>query len=92
MKSNPNLNKKQATMKFITQTKILAIQLLCAVFGHKYKLKKHITKDIHESVCKRCKKEFAINWAAKTILPMDDQLREIHQHLQTTAKIRNSFR
>jgi len=79
-------------LKFIRQAKVAANRLLCAAFGHKYKLKRRITKNISEMVCKRCKKEFGINCAVKSILPMDDELREMHEDLQTTFNIRNSFR
>lgn len=54
-------------------------KLLCFIFGHKYKLKRRITRDISELVCARCKEEFGLNKTVKTVLPLDDELKEIHQ-------------
>lgn len=79
-------------LKFIRQAKVAANRLLCAAFGHKYKLKRRITANISELICPRCKKEFGINCSTQSLLEMDDELKEMHEDLQTTVNIRNSFR
>lgn len=79
-------------LKFNRQAKVAANRLLCAAFGHKYKLKRRITANISELVCLRCKKEFGINCATKSLLEMDCELKEMHEDLMSAVNIRNSFR
>lgn len=79
-------------LKFIRQAQIAAIHLLCAAFGHKYKLKRRINYQIAELTCKRCKKEFGINKQVESVLPMDDELKAIHEDLLALHKERLSLR
>ena len=64
--------------------------LMCRLFGHRYKHKRRITRSVHELTCARCKREFAINTDAKTVLPMDFELRELHRFLLEPSKPPNS--
>jgi hypothetical protein len=54
---------------------------LCALFGHKYKTKKRITNQIAELKCTRCKSEFAINTRMRTLLPLDNELEQMHNEI-----------
>lgn len=56
-------------------------KILCFILGHKYRLKKKITTNISEVTCLRCKKEFGINYYTKSLLEMDDELRELHSEI-----------
>lgn len=78
-------------LKFIRQAKVAANRMLCAAFGHKYKLKRRINYHVAELVCKRCKEEFGINKQVETVLPMDDELRAIHEDLLLLHKERLSL-
>lgn len=55
--------------------------VVCRFFGHRYRLKKHITSYIREIKCTRCKQEFGMNDQTQSVLPMDDELRELHATL-----------
>lgn len=55
--------------------------LACRLFGHKYRLKKHITPYLREIKCTRCKQEFGMNDHTQSVLPMDDELRKVHSML-----------
>lgn len=55
--------------------------IICSIFGHKYRLLRTITKDIREAKCERCSKEFAMHDLHKTLLPLDDELREANTWL-----------
>lgn len=56
-------------------------KLICRLLGHRYKYKRMITDAIHEMECTRCKEEFGVNTDKRTVLRMDDELREIHEYL-----------
>lgn len=53
-------------------------KILCYLFGHKYKMKRRITKSIAELQCIRCNKEFGINSTIKVVLELDEELKELH--------------
>ena len=54
------------------------LAVVCFIFGHRYKVTKRITKSISELQCKRCKKEFGINTSCESLLPLDKELKELH--------------
>jgi len=55
--------------------------VVCRFFGHKYRLKKHITPYLREIKCTRCKQEFGMNDQTQSVLPLDNELRELHATL-----------
>lgn len=55
------------------------LDVVCFIFGHRYKVTKRITKSISELQCKRCKKEFGINTSCESLLPLDKELKELHK-------------
>lgn len=66
--------------------------IICYLLGHKYRLKRRITENISELICKRCHKEFGINCRVKSLLPMDDELRELHEGIITVQNIKENIR
>lgn len=56
-------------------------KILCRLFGHRYKVTKRISRSIAELKCKRCSCEFGINTDAQALLPLDNELRELHEEL-----------
>ena len=56
-------------------------KITCIILGHKYKLKKRITKSISELICTRCKSEFGINTSIESLLPLDSELKTLHKLL-----------
>ena len=56
-------------------------KFLCKLFGHKYILKRNICPGIRELACTRCKKEFGMNDAAQAVLPLDFELKELHDDI-----------
>ena len=56
--------------------------VVCCFFGHKYRLKRHITPYLREIKCTRCKKEFGMNDQTQSVLPLDDKLIELHRVLK----------
>ena len=56
--------------------------MICYLFRHDYYVTKKITSNIYELKCRRCKKGFAINTWVKSVLPLDDELRRIHDFLK----------
>lgn len=54
------------------------VKIFCKIFGHNYKLKRRISKSIAELKCARCKSEFGINTSVQSLLPLDDELRQLH--------------
>jgi hypothetical protein len=57
------------------------MNILCKIIGHKYKLLLRINRDIRELECSRCKKHFAMNDELKVVLPLDQELKELHKTL-----------
>lgn len=55
--------------------------IICKFFKHKYKVKRHIIVGVLEVYCTRCKREFGMSALSETIIPMDDELRELHNEL-----------
>lgn len=55
-----------------------AIKIFCQIFGHKYMLKRRISKSIAELKCSRCKAEFGINTSNQSLLPLDNELKQLH--------------
>jgi hypothetical protein len=55
--------------------------VVCRLFGHKYRLKKHITPYLREIKCTRCKQEFGMNDQTQSVLPLDNELRKLHATL-----------
>lgn len=53
-------------------------KILCFIFGHKYRLLKIVSPTTRELKCKRCNREFGMNDDAKVVLPMDKELRDVH--------------
>jgi len=56
--------------------------VMCCFFGHKYRLKRHITPYLREIKCTRCKKEFGMNDQTQSVLPLDEELIELHRVLK----------
>jgi hypothetical protein len=56
-------------------------QVLCYLFGHKYKISRRITPEITELFCGRCKDQFALHSGVKTLLPLDMELFEMHNEI-----------
>lgn len=56
-------------------------EAMCFIFGHKYKLRRIITPYIRELHCTRCYKQFAMNDQVKEVLPLDDELYELHKEI-----------
>ena len=56
--------------------------VMCCFFGHKYRLKRHITPYLREIKCTRCKQEFGMNDQTQSVLPLDDELIELHRVLK----------
>jgi hypothetical protein len=55
--------------------------VVCRLFGHKYRLKNHITTYLREIKCTRCKQEFGMNDQTQSVLPLDNELRKLHATL-----------
>ena len=55
--------------------------VMCYFFGHKYRLKRHITPYLREVKCTRCKQEFGMNDQTQSVVPLDVELRELHRVL-----------
>lgn len=53
--------------------------MLCAVLGHKYRLKRRISISVAELKCERCRSEFGINTSVQSLLLLDDELRQLHE-------------
>lgn len=53
-------------------------KIICYLFGHKYTLLRKISATTRELKCSRCKKEFGMNDAAKAVIPLDFELKELH--------------
>ena len=55
----------------------------CLIFGHKLRVyakpKEEWAKGIRWLVCDRCNRHFAINDRVKTIVPMDFEIRDMHE-------------
>jgi hypothetical protein len=73
-----NLKNKDLTATFGNTM----LSVVCKVFNHKYKHKRKITNTIHELKCSRCGKEFGINTSAKSLLPLDEELKELHNSFE----------
>lgn len=52
---------------------------MCRLFGHCYKFLRQVTPSICEVKCARCEKEFGMNHDVRVLLPMDDELKQIHE-------------
>jgi hypothetical protein len=61
--------------------KKVAEGMVCFFFGHKYRLKRKITRTIRELKCSRCGKEFGMNDDTQSVLPMDFELTELHNEI-----------
>lgn len=57
-------------------------KFICKIFGHKYSLIRRVSPQIREIFCERCLDEFAMHDGLRTILPMDDELRDLHKLLR----------
>lgn len=57
------------------------MKIICKLFGHNYKLKRRISKSIAELECNRCKSEFGINTSIQSLMPLDDELKQLHSNL-----------
>lgn len=55
---------------------------ICRFFGHRYRLKIHITQYLREIKCTRCKQEFGMNDLTQSVLLLDDELIKRHQYLK----------
>lgn len=58
-------------------------KIICFFFGHKYRIKRRISRTTRELKCTRCKKEFGMNDDAKVVLPLDTELIELHNNTIT---------
>lgn len=54
---------------------------ICFLFGHKYRLKRRISSTIREVKCIRCKSEFGMNDTTQSLLPLDNELKDLHRFL-----------
>lgn len=72
---------KAQMFKLAQQPLFLVYAVMCRFFGHKYRLKRHITPYLREIKCTRCKKEFGMNDQTQSVLPLDNELRELHRVL-----------
>jgi hypothetical protein len=69
-------------------------KLLCSIFGHTFRLHRHVTTGIREVGCVRCKQLFGMNDFAQAVLPLDQELRDLHDGFITRAnekKYRDQF-
>lgn len=57
----------------------MSFRLTCYLFGHKYQSIRRINSSIEEVFCERCFKEFGINHKIKSILPLDEELKQAHK-------------
>lgn len=53
--------------------------ILCRLFGHRYRFLRQITPSICEVKCERCKSEFGMNHTVRVLLPLDDELKQMHE-------------
>jgi hypothetical protein len=56
-------------------------KIICYILGHKYRLHKKITDEIREVKCIRCNMLFSMSDNPQCLLPMDDELHELHKIL-----------
>ncbi len=62
---------------------------VCRLFGHKYTLKRNITPYLKEIKCERCKKEFGMNDKTQSVLPLDNDLKKLHNELLMRLRLKN---
>lgn len=74
-------------MKIIRIIKRVLSIAICYLFRHKYILKKRITSYVREIKCTRCKQEFAMNDHTQSVLPLDDELKELHNMLRCNQDV-----
>lgn len=72
---------KAQMFKLAQQPLFWVYAVMCRFFGHKYRLKRHITPYLREIKCTRCKQEFGMNDQTQSVLPLDNELRELHRVL-----------
>jgi hypothetical protein len=72
--------------KGITLSQLYA-NMCCFIFGHRYRLKRDITPHIREVKCLRCDKMWGMNDETNDLLPLDDDLLEIHEMLKVNKQI-----
>jgi hypothetical protein len=54
------------------------MNIICRIFGHRYRLLRKVTHSIREIECKRCKAQFGMSDEHRAILPLDSELRRAH--------------
>ena len=74
--------KKAININLARQPLFWVYAVMCCFFGHKYRLKRHITPYLREIKCTRCKQEFGMNDQTQSVLPLDDELIELHRILK----------
>ena len=61
-------------------------KIICKLLGHKYyvyaKPKENLGNGVRWLKCKRCRKDFVINNSIKTLLPMDFELKDLHEWIK----------
>ena len=57
------------------------MNIICGIFGHKFRLLRIITPAIREIECKRCKKQWGMSDEHHSILPLDSDLQFVHSVL-----------
>lgn len=62
--------------------------LICQLFGHQYTMFRRVIPGIREVCCVRCAKLFAVNDSLETVLPLDNELRQMHDELIVLRKER----
>lgn len=55
----------------------------CMIGKHEYQVTRKVSHDIAELKCLHCGKEFAINISAKALLPLDKELKDLHEYMLT---------
>jgi len=66
-------------------------KLICYLFNHKYRLLRKISPSVREIKCTRCLQEFGMNDNLKALIPLDGELRDIHNEMLFIHKIKEDM-
>lgn len=56
-------------------------KMKCKLGNHEYVVTREITESVSELKCKNCGKEFGINHDIHCILPLDKELKDMHDFI-----------